>query len=188
MVSREYITEVIDAIIGAQAERAWDDYSASYQDYNRNTPIRQSLRRDDFLAYLADSTYKKVVVWDGSGNIAGMGICTFHLDRLPWINAEFFRRNFPSEYGRILHLVGMYVRPGQRGLGASVPLMLGMRQLVRDRGGRLVGFDCSAKLQAWLPGVVMQATGGQAVGQAFESGELDRQVYWLLADADQLAD
>jgi hypothetical protein len=187
-MGEDFTVEVLDSITGEEADRTWESYDASYHDYNRQTPIKQSMRKDDFYADLANSAFKKVTVRDSSGEIVGLGICTFDLEQLPWISAEFFKYTFPDDYGRILHLAGMYIKPDRRGVKASEPLMLGIRQLSRDNGGRLVGFDCSLKLQSWLPGVVMRATGGQPVGGAFENGELDRQVYFLLEDVEARQD
>ena len=183
-MNTEFTVEVLDSITGEEAEEAWEGYNTSYRDYNNQTPIKQSMRKDDFLSALSNSAFKKVTVRDSSGEIVAIGVCTFDLEQLPWISAAFFRHNFPEEYGRILHLAGLYVRPDKRGLKASIPLMLGIRQLCRDSGGRMVGFDCSLKLQSWLPGVVMRATGGRPIGGAFESGELDRQAYFLLEDTE----
>lgn len=183
-MSEEYTVEVLDSITGEKACRIWEGYEASYRNYNENTPIKQSMGRDAFLDALANNVFKKVVVQDGSGEIVGVGICTFDLEQLPWINADYFRHNFPEDYGRILHLAGMYIRPDSRGMQASRPLMLGIRQLCRDTGGRLVGFDCSLKLQRWLPEVVMRTTGGRPVGGAFEPGQQDLQTYFLLEDVE----
>jgi hypothetical protein len=183
-MSNKHNVEVLDSITGEEADQVWEGYEASYRDYNKNTPIKQSMGRDTFLDALGNNVFKKVVVRDGSGEIVGLGVCTFDLEQLPWINASYFRHHFPEDYGRILHLAGMYIRPDSRGMQASAPLMIGIRQLCRDTGGKLVGFDCSLKLQSWLPGAVIRATGGQPVGGAFEPGQQDLQAYYLLEDVE----
>ncbi len=183
-MSEKHSVEVLDSIVGEEALQVWEGYYASYRDYNLHTPIKQSMGEKDFLAALASDSFKKVVVRDDSGDIVGVGICTFNLEQLPWINASYFRHNFPEDYGRILHLAGMYIRPDSLGMQASIPLMLGIRQLSRDNDGRIVGFDCSLKLQRWLPEVIMRATGGQPIGGAFEPGQQDLQAYYLLRDVE----
>jgi hypothetical protein len=177
----EFTVDLRDRIEGEEAEALWADYDASYSGYNSKSPCRQSFRKDDFLRVLADRSFWKLLVSQG-GEILGAGICTFDLAKLPWISVEFFACRFPEHAGRILYLAGMFVSPGSRGLKAARPLMLGIRRILREHGGSLVGFDHSLKLQPWLPEVVMRATGGVPVSTEFEGGTLDHQVYQLLME------
>ena len=181
----QYTARTEDRITGEEAAELWGAYDSSYRSYNENSPVRESLRKCDFLDDLANPSFIKVAVRDYQGVIVGLAICTFDLELLPWISSDFFSKHFPDEYGRILYVAGMFIRPDKRGVKASTPLMLEMRRVLREHGGRFTGFDCSLKLQPWLPKVVMDATGAITVPSTFETGAVEHQVYYLLEDVDR---
>jgi hypothetical protein len=87
-------------IPGPEAERLYELYHGAFAPMATLSAVRQVLRRDEFLAEMADPRMEKLVARDTAGEAVGITIITADLGAVPWISPEFFAARYPAHAAR----------------------------------------------------------------------------------------
>jgi len=176
-------------IVGVEAERLWRFYDNIFGPLNDDSPCRQSLHHDDFLALLGSSKFVKLIAKGADGTILGFtafSVLEEEMPLMPWISTRYFQKRWPEFWGRIIYVPIIGVPRDARSLGTGKELMLQILRYMREHRFPLIGFDHSVGNIPYLPGLIMKITNGKPMGRLSRKGELDNQAYYLLRDQYQL--
>jgi hypothetical protein len=180
MAIQRYSWHLVDKIDEREAAKQWGCYDAAFQAINAKTPCRQSFREPEYLATLGDPDFTKLVVWKtDTEDICAGAMGTYDLNKIPWVNPEFFECRFPDLIGRLMYVPTIWVVPKDRGAGLLRVFAEGCLRLLDVRHSLAIAFDHSLTQIPWLPKVVPNITGLKPLG-TLSDGELDHQVYWLM--------
>jgi len=171
---------------GKSAEDLWEPYDLIFASANRVCPCRQSFWYDDFMKAMADRSFYKIIARINE-EIVGIVICTFDLQKVSWINPEFYWQ--PREFhgkmfdfrGKVCYVVSIGVVEDKRKIQIGSRLMKVLKRILRSENGWAVAFDFSVNINPRLPSLIRIVTGGEAIGLLPE-GVMDYQAQCLMVD------
>ena len=100
------IVETLHVDDQAARLRLWSIYRDAFERLNQRTPIHHGgFSVAQFEAVLQDGDFEKFLVYVGD-ELVGVTLLTNVLEKIPWINAPYFERRYPSSYqtGKIYFL------------------------------------------------------------------------------------
>ncbi len=156
-----------------EAAQLWRIYRTAFAPLATATPMRHgSYTEAQFESVLSDQEFMKFLVY-ADDVLAGLCLITANLDKVPWVNPQYFTHRYPEllEQGKLYYLPAVVVDPAfqdTRRVGAAL-LADSVRAL--DPNGLLV-VDYSDKLRSAIPAFVKRALGVDVVEEV-----LDRQVF-----------
>jgi len=167
------IVETLHVDDQAARLRLWSIYRDAFERLNQRTPIHHGgFSVAQFEAVLQDGDFEKFLVYVGD-ELVGVTLLTNVLEKIPWINAPYFERRYPSSYqtGKIYFLPAVVIDPGYqdlRRIGAKL-LQTALATLGNDN---VLAVDYSETLRQSLPAFVTRG-----LGITFKEEILDRLVY-----------
>jgi len=157
----------------ADRKKLWLIYEQAFRGLNLRTPIHHGAwDRDAFEVMLADPDFTKYLVYTND-ELVGACLITTALEKVPWINAGFYRRRFPeaSSRGHLYFLPAVVIDPAHqdlRRIGARL-----LHEAVASLGeDGVLAVDYSETLRHSLPAFVKRS-----LRRDFQSEVLDRMVY-----------
>jgi ribosomal protein S18 acetylase RimI-like enzyme len=167
---------VVEALTLHDAEaraKLWAIYEDAFQRLNERTPIHHGAwSRGSFDEMLLDADFTKFLVYVAD-ELVGACLITATLEKVPWINADFYRRRFPdvAEAGKLFFLPAVVIDPVHqdlRRIGAKL-----LHEAVTSLGDDgVLAVDYSETLRHSLPAFVKRS-----LRRDFQSEVLDRMVY-----------
>lgn len=163
-------SEVLDPAVVAAC---WRIYRTAFDPIAHRTPmVHGSYTEDAFGRILADSAFTKYLAFVGD-DLVGLCLITTALEKVPWINAGYYRERYPEQHARgsLFYLPAVVIDPDHqdwRRVGA-VLLAYVVRSL--DEHG-VLAVDYSENLRSGLALFV-----SRALGRSYREEILERQVF-----------
>ncbi|MBU4022942.1 hypothetical protein KJ591_01105 [Patescibacteria group bacterium] len=155
----------------ALRQELWEMYDETFTEVNTATPCRQHCYKEEFLEAMQDSDFQKFLLCVDEKPV-GIGLITNHLEKVPWINVAFFKKQFPvlMSVNLVYYLMGIAVKSGlaTRSLGSR--LLKEMICSLPENGA--VAFDYSGGANRAIP---MFAE--RALPKSIKGTILDSQIY-----------
>ncbi|MFO8034968.1 MAG: hypothetical protein R6U88_07450 [Candidatus Bipolaricaulota bacterium] len=156
-----------------EAERCWEIYRSAFAPLACRTPMPHgSYTREQFDQLLLDRDFAKYVAYVG-GSLAGLCVITTVLEKVPWVNPDYYRHRYPELYekGRVFYLPAVVIDPEHqdwRRVGAML-----LSESVSSLGEEgVLAVDYSENLRSGLASFV-----SRALGRDYHQETLERQVY-----------
>jgi len=155
--------------------RLWAIYRHAFERLNERTPIHHGgFSVAQFEAILQDTDFDKFLVYAGD-ELAGVTLLTSVLEKIPWVNAPYFKRRYPERFEarKIYFLPAIVIDPKHqdlRRIGAKL-LQEALMPLGQDT---VLAVDYSETLRQSLPAFV-----SRGMGISFKEEILDRLVYQI---------
>lgn len=124
-------------------ERFWVTYEGAFKTIRRANPCRQYFHEQEFLAAMGDSDFIKLVGYDGD-RMVFFAMGTNNLDKIPWINPEFYRDKLREYAGKWFYVPVIYIPLSKQGLGYSDQLLRAIQSYMRGEGLSVVLYDHGA--------------------------------------------
>jgi len=151
----------------------WAIYEHAFRLLNERTPIHHGAWSEAaFREMLGDADFTKYLVYVGP-DLVGACLITTALEKVPWINAVYYRKRFPqaSASSRLYFLPVVVIDPAHqdlRRIGAKL-----LHEAVASLGDDgVLAVDYSETLRHSLPAFVKRS-----LRRDFQSEVLDRMVY-----------
>jgi len=107
----------------ALQQELWEMYDETFVAVNIATPCRQHCYKEEFMEAMQDSDFQKFLLCVDEKPV-GIGLITNNLEKVPWINVQFFQKQFPALVNKDLlyYLMGIAVKSGfaKRALGGRL--------------------------------------------------------------------
>ena len=153
-------------------------YRDAFSSIERQSPARQALTEDEFLAAMADQSVLKLVGCDHQGEVCAMAIMATDLSVVPWISVPYFAARFPEHHSRsaIYYIHAAFVRPRSQG-GPWARLLFEELAAMMSEDRAVAAFDCSSHTveTTRLPDMFARVSSRVDV---LDPLELDRQHYY----------
>ncbi|UCF10149.1 MAG: hypothetical protein JSW65_00230 [Candidatus Bipolaricaulota bacterium] len=167
------IVETLTLHDGDNRAKLWSIYEQAFRQLNERTPIHHGAwNAESFDAMLLDPDFTKYLVYV-QDQLVGACLITATLEKVPWINAAFYRQRFPeaSAVGHLYFLPAVVIDPVHqdlRRIGAKL-----LHEAVTSLGeDGVLAVDYSETLRHSLPAFVQRS-----LRRDFQSEVLDRMVY-----------
>jgi len=153
----------------------WAIYKDAFDRLNQRTPIHHGgFSKGQFWDVMTDPDFAKFLVYVGK-DLVGVTLLTNALEKIPWINAQYFITRYPKRYEdrQIFFLPAVVIDPkhqNSRRIGAKL-LQQALTTLKRDV---VLAVDYSETLRHSLPRFVQRS-----LGVTFSGEVLDRLVYQI---------
>jgi hypothetical protein len=167
---------VVEALTLHEADdrvKLWEIYRDAFERLNAQTPIHHGAWTPEaFDAMLMDEDFTKFLVYTGE-TLVGACLITTALEKVPWINASFYRARYPdaAAAGNLFFLPAVVIDPAHqdlRRIGAKL-----LHEAVASLGDEgVLAVDYSETLRHSLPAFVKRS-----LRRDFHSEVLDRMVY-----------
>jgi ribosomal protein S18 acetylase RimI-like enzyme len=121
-----------------ERDRIWSVYSEACTTTATSAPIRQTLHREEFNAYLSSKEVVKIFAYQDD-ELAGILFFTTDFSLCPWVNEKFFWTKFPKEMAEKkiwYHSVMAIAKKFQRtGINKHL-ITFGYRHITKELRGR----------------------------------------------------
>lgn len=163
-------SEVLDAAVVAAC---WRIYRTAFDPIAHRTPmVHGSYTEDAFGRILADCEFAKYLAYVGD-ELVGLCLITTALEKVPWINAGYYRDRYPDQYegGRLFYLPAVVIDPDHQDWRRVGALLLTYVVRSLDEDG-VLAVDYSENLRSGLALFV-----SRALGRSYREEILERQVF-----------
>ena len=165
-------------------------YQSSFAIFSSATPCLQSYTKEEIRSAIEDESNIKYIIFYGALPV-GFGLATTNLDKVPWINAEFYQSKFNEQMDAeiLFYFKGISIAPefqdwiiGTNG-NKKVKLVAELFNFIARSfpSNSILAFDCSETANFWLCEAIMSSTGCFEMPQV-NNGKtfIDRQIYHVL--------
>ena len=153
--------------------RLWSIYRHAFAQLNQRTPIRHGgFSVAQFEAIMQDRDFEKFLVYVGD-ELVGVTLLTTALEKIPWVNAAYFKRRYPERFAaeKIYFLPAVVIDPKHQDL-RRIGAKLLQEALITLGHDSILAVDYSETLRQSLPAFV-----SRGLGITFKEEVLDRLVY-----------
>jgi hypothetical protein len=173
-------TKQLAAVDGDLAKEARDLYYDAFRELNAFAANRHLMTDEEFYAVMADERITKFLILDDGGSLAGLITWTNHLEAVPLIAPEYYRRRWPEhvEQGRYFYIPFFATGPAARHSGAFVEGFAELFRIAEPVDG-LVGLDICVfnEQQHRLPQTILVLLKRMSGGRSL-SERSDEQSFW----------
>lgn len=127
-----------------EAGRLFAIYEKAFEKLNHH-PCRQGLSPEEFLRVLSDEPEIAKLRYNQNGETSTLMILGDDLSKYPWLNQEFYQKQYPDEYNKaqILYFPALYTDPERQGEVNSEYVVNLISQMVEFGNNEIiVAFDC----------------------------------------------
>jgi len=171
-------------VAGEEAEKLNVIYQKAFEAASFRTPCLQSYGSEDFIHVLGDKEVVKMISYFDEEPV-GMALVTGNLDKVPWINKNFYRHNFPEYFDKkmIFYVKSILVVPemqdvltGEEQTRIITKLIKMIEEYLPENS--IFCFDNSYVLNNWFAKFLLQTTPSvHPLSSGWEDG-LDKQFYY----------
>jgi hypothetical protein len=131
---------VVNVVEGDLRERAWDAYSASFEELRSAAIQRHVMTRAEFDDVMVDDRVAVYLAQRPDQTIAAIATLANDLAAMPLVSPDFFAARWPEHYaaGRCWYIGFVGVRPDEQGGGAFQLIVGTVAATLGPRGGVLV--------------------------------------------------
>jgi GNAT superfamily N-acetyltransferase len=124
--------QVKDVVTGDLSEQAWKLYLQAFDPLRETAVQRHVMHDDEFDAVMADARVDKYLIFDGDGELRGLGTLTNHMRAMPLVSPEYFEARWPerSAAGGVYYIGFVAVHPDSHGSGIFSELVKAMTGVV----------------------------------------------------------